>query len=349
MKRQLLTLSALSFAAIAAQAQSSVTAFGILDVNLAYGSGSIANRTQLFRGGESTPRLGFRGVEDLGGGLKAGFWLEGQVNPDDGTGSPTNTNNQPSGNSPALAGGQGLVFARRSTVSLSSNWGEIRLGRDIVPSNWGLPRGDVFGNVGVGAALPYTASISGDVKVRTSNMVSYFTPKISGFSAEVSHWLGENASGTPTAEDGTGTGVDLSYEAGPFKVSTSWGSTAYATGDIVQSNLHLAYNFGVARVVATISRDSAGTLNANGTEVGVAVPLGVGMWKAEYSNYRKSVGGVGSKYAIGYVHSLSKRTAVYATLASLSNSDGAAYALNNASTAKNESSTGYDLGIRHSF
>ena len=349
MKKQLLALSALSIVAVAAQAQSSVTAFGILDINLAYGSGSIANRTQLFRGGESTPRFGFRGEEDIGGGLKAGFWLEAQVNPDDGTGSSSNTNNQPSGNGPANAGSQGLVFARRSTVSLSSNWGEIRLGRDIVPSYWGLVRGDVFGNVGVGSAVLYTGIIAGDVKVRTSNMVSYFTPTISGFSAEVSHWLGENASGTPTADDGTGTGVDLSYGVGPFKVSASWGSTAYATGDIVQSNLHAAYDFGVARVVATISRDSAGILNANGTEVGVTVPVGAGVWKVEYSNYRKSVGGVGEKYAIGYVRSLSKRTALYATVANLSNSDGAAYALNSASTAANTTSTGYDLGIRHSF
>jgi predicted porin len=347
LKKQLLTLSALSLAAIAAQAQSSVTAFGVIDVNLAYGTGSIANRTQLFRGGESTPRLGFRGEEDLGGGMKAGFWL--QVNPDDGTGSPTNTNNQASGNGPALAGGQGLVFARRSTVSLSNSWGEIRLGRDIVPSYWGLVRGDLFGNVGVGSAVLYTGIIAGDVKVRTSNMLSYFTPNIGGFSAEVSHWLGENASGAATSGDGTGSGVDLNYGAGPLKVSASWGRTDYATGDIVQSNLHAAYDFGVARVVATISRDSAGSLKANGTEVGVAVPVGVGLWKAEYSNYRKSVGGVGSKYAFGYVHNLSKRTAVYATVASLSNSNGAAYALNSAITAVNTTSTGYDLGIRHSF
>jgi predicted porin len=202
----------------------------------------------------------------------------------------------------------------------------------------------LFGNVGVGAAVLYTSIITGDVKVRVSNMVSYFTPTISDFSAEVSHWLGENASSAATSDDGTGNSLNLNYEAGTLKVSTSWGSTAYATGDIVQSNLHAACNFGVAYMVATISRDSAGTLNAHGTEIGVAVLVGVGMWKAEYSNYRKSVGGVGTKYAIGYVHSLSKRTAVYAKAASLSNSDSAAYALNSASTAVNTTSTGYDLG-----
>ena len=348
MKKHLLILSLAGIAG-AASAQSSVTIYGTLDATLAYGGGSIANRTQLYRGGLSTPRLGFRGEEDLGGGLKAGFWLEGQINPDDGTGAPTNTNNQASGNPPALAGGQGLVFARRSTVSLMGKWGEVRLGRDIVPANNPVVRGDVFGNVGAGASLLYTAIIAGDVRVRASNMFAYFSPSVGGFSAQVAHWLGENASGAATSDDGTGTGLELVYENGPVKLSAAWDSTTYATGDLVASGVHAAYKFGVARVMATISRDSAGTLNANGTEVGVSVPVGVGEWKAGYSNYRKSIGGVGTKYAIGYVHNLSKRTALYATAASISNSDGASYALNSASTGKNESSTGYDLGIRHSF
>lgn len=349
MKKHLLLLSALSLAAAAAHAQSSVTVFGILDVNLAYGSGSIANRTQLYRGGQSTPRIGFRGEEDLGGGLKAGFWLEGQVNPDDGTGAPTNTNNQASGNPPALAGGQGLVFARRSTVSLKGNWGEVRLGRDIVPNYNGLVRGDVFGNVGVGSAILYTAIIAGDVKVRASNMFSYLSPNVGGFTVQVSNWRGENASGTPTADDGTGTGLEVVYDKGPLKLSAGWGRTTYATGDVVESSVHAGYNFGVARVVATFSRDSAGSLDANGGEIGVGVPVGQGEAKAEYSYYRKSTGVDGTKFAVGYVYNLSKRTALYATAANISNSGGASYALNSASTGKNESSTGYDLGIRHSF
>lgn len=75
MKKPLILLSAIGLAG-AACAQSSVTLFGIVDATLARGSGSIANRTQLTSGGHTTSRIGFRGVEDLGGGLSAIFWLE---------------------------------------------------------------------------------------------------------------------------------------------------------------------------------------------------------------------------------------------------------------------------------
>ena len=344
-RNDLLVLSALSLAATAAHAQSSVTLFGILDATFARGSGSIANQTQLTRGGLSTPRLGFRGEEDLGGGLRAGFWLDAQVNTDDGTSGSTNTNNQASGNGPA----QGLTFSRRSTVSLMGNWGEFRVGRDVVPQYHNLVRGDVFGNVGVGSAILYTAIITGDTRVRASNMFSYLSPKVGGFSAQLSHYLGENASNTPIKNDGTGTGLHLAYEGGALKLGAGWGRTEYAAGDVVQSNLHAGYNFDVARVVATLSRDRAGTLKARGSEIGVIVPMGSGEAKAAYSQYRRNVGGDGNKLALGYVYNLSKRTAVYATAARISNNGGASYALNGGRTAANASSTGYDLGIRHSF
>ena len=349
MKKHLLLLSALSLAATAAHAQSSVTLFGVLDATLGHGRGSLTKRTQLTRGGLATPRIGFRGVEDLGGGLKAGFWLEAQVNNDDGSSVATNTNNQTSGTSTAPAGTQGLTFSRRSTVSLSGDWGEARLGRDIVPQYHNLSRGDVFGNVGVGSAILYTAILTGEVRVRASNTLSYLSPKFGGFSAQLSHYRGENASGTPTEDDGTGTGVHLGYDSGPLQFGAGWGRTEYAAGDFVQSNLFAGYDFGVARVVATLSRDRAGTVRANGGEVGVVVPVGVGEVKAEYSYYRRNVGGDGKKLALGYVYNLSKRTALYATAARINNSGGAAYALNGATTAKDASATGYDMGIRHSF
>jgi len=108
---------ALLGAAAAASAQSSVTLFGVVDATLAFGRGSVAHRTQMLRGGYNSNRLGFRGVEDLGGGLSAQFWLETGFNVDDGSGQATNTNNQASSSAPAPSGG--LTFNRRSTVSIA--------------------------------------------------------------------------------------------------------------------------------------------------------------------------------------------------------------------------------------
>ena len=70
-----------------------------------------------------------------------------------------------------------------------------------------------------------------------------------------------------------------------------------------------------------------------------------------YSRYKVDVAGdpTSKKLALGYVHNLSKRTALYVTVARVTNNGGAAQALNGSVTAANGNSTGYDLGIRHSF
>lgn len=346
MKRYILLLSSIGLSA-SALAQSSVTIFGVVDATVAYGSGSIANRTQLAQSGNFASRLGFRGTEDLGGGLKAGFWLEAGMNNGDGAGIVTNTNNQSTGSS----GGGGLTFGRRSTVQFAGPWGELRLGRDLTPQYWGYLKGDPFGNVGVGAAVNYTASITGPTNTRASNSIAYFSPLLSGLSANLMHYFGENASGAATSRDGTGTGVRLAYTAGHLSVGAAFARTEYAAGDTYQRNIDAQWDFGSARLVGDLSRDRAGTVSAHGGSLGLIVPVGVGELKAAYSLHKTDAAGSPGtkKLAVGYVHNLSKRTALYATYATLRNSGGAAFALNGAVTAPNQSSSGLDLGLRHNF
>src|SRR3954468_21862805 len=133
-KMPLAVLGLAVLAGATAQAQSSVTVFGLLDVSIAhFGADGSGSQTALATDGYQSSRIGFRGVEDLGDGLKAGFWLEAGLAPDDGEGAATNSNNQSSGAGAGVAGRQGITFGRRSTVSLLGNWGEVRLGRDYVP------------------------------------------------------------------------------------------------------------------------------------------------------------------------------------------------------------------------
>ena len=73
MKKTLIALAAL--AATASFAQSTVTLYGVVDAAYAKGTGSVSDKTQLKSGGYSSSRFGVRGTEDLGGGLKASFWL----------------------------------------------------------------------------------------------------------------------------------------------------------------------------------------------------------------------------------------------------------------------------------
>ncbi|MCM2250737.1 MAG: porin [Ramlibacter sp.] len=340
----------------AVSAQSSVTLFGVVDTNLAIGRGTVADRNQISNSGNATSRIGFRGVEDLGGGMSASFWLEAGLATDDGQGNATNSNNQTTGTGAAVAGRQGVSFNRRATVSLAGAWGEVRLGRDYTPQYWNLYFADPFGNVGVGLPMPATydfGGFTGSTAVRSSNGITYFLPgNIGGFSGSLQYYLGESPqNGGATEDDGTGAGVRVGYESGPVYASLATGRTQYAAGNTRQTNAVATYNFGVAKVGLQVSRDKNGPLTGKGWLLGAWLPVGAGEILGSYSQYETSAAGnpEGKKLALGYVHNLSKRTALYTTWARVKNSGGAATALNGATTAPNSSSSGLDIGIRHRF
>ena len=350
MKKTLLAIAVLA-ASGAAFAQSSVTLFGIVDATVALGRGDVANKTQLTNSGLNSSRLGFRGTEDLGGGLNASFWLEAGVNNDNGTGGGTNTNNQPSGTSAATAGTQGLTFNRKSTVSLGGGFGEVRLGRDYTPTFYNTSVYDAFGTNGVGTSMVAVKAWGLESEsLRASNSISYFLPgNLGGFGGQIMYVMGENIS--TAAKDGNGIQVRGSYDQGPIGASVAYGKTTRTGGDSKVTNLGASYDFGVVKLMGMYSQDKIAALTGKGFNVGLTAPVGAGLVRASYSSYKTDAAGTpkSNQLALGYVHNLSKRTAAYATLARVTNSGGAASALNGATTSANGSSTGYDFGIRHSF
>ena len=367
MKKSLIALAVLA-AAGAASAQSSVTLFGVVDATLAFGRGSSGDRTQLTNSGYNSSRLGFRGTEDLGGGMSASFWLEAGMSNDDGQGAGTNSNNQGVGafnavtgaNAPVRAGTQGLTFNRRSTVSLAGGWGELRLGRDYSPQFWNLTVFDPYGTNGVGTTqtLNQTGSgagtLTGVTAVRASNGIGYFLPgNLGGFYGQVQYYMGENVSGAATSKDGRGMGARFGFANGPFNIALALSRTDYAAGDVRQNNIGGQWDFGVAKLQAHFTRDRNGTVDGKGGLIGALFPIGAGEIRLAYSEYRTDVA-VGTdpktrKLALGYVHNLSKRTALYTTYARVRNNSTAAVTLNGSTTAAGSSSSGFDFGIRHSF
>jgi predicted porin len=353
MKRKLIALSVLAACGTAC-AQSSVTMFGIVDAAYAHGSGSTSNRSQLVSGANNSSRLGFRGTEDLGGGLSASFWLEGQFNTDTGTGVASNTNNQASGIVAAPAGTQGLTFNRRSTLGLAGPWGEVRLGRDYTGHYRNRVDTDPFGVVGVGATQVNVGSLAGHTSTRASNAVGYFLPSgLGGFFGQAQYYFSENGSGTPE-DDGSGYNLRAGYAAGAITVAGAYARQEFASGDIVSTNLGVIYDAKVVKLMAAVFRDkteSAAPFSGKGFTLGAIAPVGAGDFKLAFSRYGSDAGlqPETKKMAIGYVHNLSKRTALYTTYARVSNSGGATTALNGSVTAANRDSSGYDLGIRHSF
>jgi predicted porin len=339
----------------AACAQSSVTLYGVVDLAVTRARGSISSTTQLASSENLTSRLGFRGREDLGGGMYAGFDLEAQINADTGAGAPTNTNNQASG----TAAGQGLTFNRLSVVKLGGAFGELRLGRDFTAHYPNRVDVDPFQNQGITSSQAQAGSIAGITGVRASNTINYVTPStLGGFYAVLNYYFGENPSGTATSKDGTGQSIRVGYRAGPWLAAVATGRTNYATtataGDVTSTNIALAYDFGVVRLMGGYYHDKVDRtvpLTGKGYVVGLTAPVGAGQVRVAYSRYGTNAVGepTSAKVALGYVHNLSKRTAVYTNVARLTNSGGATASIPGSTSAANASSTGYEVGLRTSF
>ncbi|MDQ0015972.1 putative porin [Variovorax boronicumulans] len=426
-------LAALAVAGVAS-AQSSVTLFGVVDASISgYSStsrdqnngftydaqgrlagynpfyvnrGSVkASRRELANGAYNSSRLGFRGTEDLGGGLAASFWLEAPIKNDDGS--------------------EGVAtFARRSTVSLSGGFGEIRLGRDYTATFWNDTVFDPFGTNGVGTNLISTASnsfgafngvaasnktftdqfpnialptnVGGSNYARSSNTIGYFLPpNLGGFYGQLQYAFGEKTkyspgTATPSAlnnsRQGRYVGGRFGYANGPLDVAVAYGSSTvgdafYAglTSKVNTFNLGASYDFGPVKLFGefskaknkldsenrrvTFSNVNSNSVDLTGYLLGVTVPVGAGLIRASYSSIKvdynepfalNRADPKANKLAIGYVHNLSKRTALYGTIARVSNKNGSALTVGGPSfvTADGftpKTSTGYDFGLRHAF
>ncbi len=361
MKKSLLALAALTAFAGVASAQSSVTLFGIVDVSLRNVKESSGSLKSLSTDGAGSSRLGFRGVEDIGGGLRASFWLEGALAAD--TGNAT-----------------GQTWQRRSTVSLTGGFGEIRLGRDYTPDFWNHTVFDPFGTNGVGSSTNLFGTFAGGAAplgvtgtaaaaypvagtiVRANNTLGYFLPGgMGGVYGQVQLAAGEGAVGNKHL------GFRFGYSAGPLNVAVAYGKTGVAespTVDWTRFNVGGSYNMGFATLMGQyIKADVSGGF-ADGREVtnlvlGANVPMGAGVFKVSYvksdgdgkTAVEKTTDA--TQIALGYQYSLSKRTLVYGHYARVSNKAGANYTASGsgpaAAHAGGKGSTGYEFGINHSF
>lgn len=356
MKKSLVAAAVLSVLGAGASAQSSVTLYGVADVGLTYGKGSVASRTQLSQGNLTASRIGFRGVEDLGGGLRANFTLESGVNVDDGSGQATNVNNQPA----AAIAQPALTFNRLSFVGLSGGWGQVRFGRDWTPNYTQVLRYDVAngGGLGISQSALSAVTYSQPTGLRASNAFEYFTPNLGGFTGHFMHALGENASNVANKSDGRYTALRVTYAAGPLDIGLAHGVHKIAAqGDIKDTSLGATWDVAGVRLNGLITVNNSGLANdMRGWQLGVTKAFGATELRGSVSNARieNAAGarvGNARKLNLMAIHSLSKRTQVYAIAARTSNSSGSA-ALPNSGIAvngPNGSATGLSLGVRHVF
>ena len=348
MQKKVIALAVAGLVSGVAFAQSNVTIYGVADVGMEvgkYGNNSgVVTRAQ--SGQQSGSRLGFKGEEALGNGLKALFTLEMGISMD--------TGNQ----SHAGAGTSSSAFGRQAFAGLSSDkFGTVTIGRQYTAFYNTLVKADAFG-YGLGAQVGNTLAKLPGATSRTDNTIIYATPNFSGFSGAVAYGSG-GAAGAETANQSSLTNqntkvgryvsAQAAYENGPIYAGLAYSELtggpsgvqngvawSMASNDFTNKTWVAAgsYDFKVVKVLASYAGGKLDQANGGGSiakgdgwSLGAKVPLGTAhIISAQYSKlHDKSDAGQDFKvWGVGYEYYLSKRTNLYAAYAKGYNSNGRA-------------------------
>ena len=351
MKKTLVALAALVSAS--AFAQSSVTLYGVVDASIENVKGA-KSVTRVTSDNLASSRLGFRGVEDLGGGLKGKFTLETAVNVDTG----------------ANGGGATRFFDRAAWLGLETGYGELRLGRQ--DSSIGV----IAGNSAILGTQAYddlriANTLSSSTYRRVDNGITYILPKlVDGLSAQVQYSTAVGSSsavGTETSGVDTGEayGLNAQYVAGPLGlglgyVSAKQNATGSQEADAVL--VYGSYDFGLVKVTAYYEQDDSesakATLGAAYDKLSLAglkaaVPLSADFTLtasvAQAANTAFTANADAMIVALKGQYNLSKRTAVYGLLTAVDNDTTANLGVAQQAPGAGKSSHGIAFGVRHAF
>lgn len=336
MKKSLLALAVLTAVSGAASAQSSVTLYGKVDLGLTLDSGGASGKSiRLDSGVTGGSRIGFKGVEDLGGGLKAAFQLETGYCADSAAGAPN------------FCTGSNQFMGRQAHGDLTGAFGAISAGRQYSLGFNNLSTIDPFGT-GFAGQVNNIVDPSG---IRLNNSVTYSTPNMGGFvgSAEVA--FGEQ---TGNWEANRETGAGLTYASGPAYLGFTFYDVSNAAGNGAARKNYLfggTYDFGVVKLHALVQKSTGpSTLDVLDLMGGVTVPVAGGNLMASYihHNDRTLSDKDASQFGVGYIYPLSKRTSVYSAFGKINNLHGAAFTVGNA-TAAGTGNKAFNLGVVHNF
>lgn len=316
----------------AADAQSNVTIYGVADAALAAENSGSQKVTKLSNGNRSSSRLGFRGTEDLGGGLNALFNLESSIKIDTGEGSVP-------------------LFNRRAIVGLEGGFGTLTLGREYSPIDSVASPSDIMGLSFFGGAL--SAFDSNRLTRRLDNSINYKTPSLGGVVARLAYSLGEQATG-PSKNL---LGLAVNYANGPLFVGAGYHTIKrVATGDDKEYIVGAGYKFSTFEVKANyLVADQDGANNKfEQFNLGASADLGSGRLYANLQQNKSESGARGKGYAIAYAHPLSKRTSLYTSYATVRNNATGAFRMISSGTKVGPTNPGDDpsvftVGMRHLF
>lgn len=329
MQKKIIALAVAGLMSGAAFAQSNVEIYGIVDVGYKFErSHSVAgtkNRAGLDNGTESTSRIGFRGTEDLGNGLKAIFVLENELGVD------------------VSSAGGGFMNGnnRQSYLALAGNFGTFAFGRQYSPQHLLNGRFEAFANDTEGQINRIKTT-----DVRLDNLAAYISPNFGGFNVIAGYTL--DAAGNEAAKDAGNLkawAVNPNYKNGPLDIGLNIHRVSVDVpggAKVKVMDLGAGYDLGVARVsgIYATRKIDGNVQDSRYWNLSVTAPVGTaGMVKASYNTEKEKEANPDFKekqVAVGYFHNLSKRTNLSAVYAKRSQ-DYAGY------------KTAMTFGIRHKF
>ena len=339
-KNHLLLALLATVGATSVMAQSSVTLYGRVNTTIERQKDGDLTTTGMFN---NASRFGFKGVEDLGGGLKAGFVLESGFDSSNAAASGWTHNT-----------GSGLSFARQSEVNLSGSFGTVRLGNFISEAYFATADYVSMHNHDTGSssdALYYDPVWFGGLS--TANKIAYRTPNLGGLTVEGAmslHERGKDADGNALPEK---YGYDLAanYNLGALALGAGY---SYVNSNY-QVGLRAAYTFGQFTVGGYYQRnkdDNQRVPTGAGTRNNFRL---AGMYTMGASEFHVNLGhankwsnladSAATQWTLGYNYNLSKRTKVYGYYTRVNNSAGSNI---NVKQAGDDFSS-FAVGVRHNF
>lgn len=383
MQKKLIALAvAGAFAAPAFAATSNVDVYGQINMSVERvddGSESFARMVS-----NNNSYIGFKGSEDLGGGLSAVWQIEANLNTDgnSSTASASYMNGTVSASMATTTANNNIYGTRNTYIGLSSKTlGTVIAGVHDTPyklSTGGLDifvgtLGDynsIFGAAGTSTNKAYNASSVFDL--RTGNTIAYISPNFSGFDFKAGYVMG--LEGTETSSRSHAYSLSGSYNNGPLFVTAAYekhsdvGTTGCNVGAVClgegTAGDRNAWKVGVGYTIGSLKlgaiyenmEDDVDVIGHNTWGLNAAYNMGAITLKGSYAKageLDQTNDSGATMYALGVDYALSKRTTVQLTYARMNNDSNGQWSLGQGpqvnASAMGEDVTGYGLGVRHSF
>ncbi|MEI7612936.1 MAG: porin [Betaproteobacteria bacterium] len=394
MQKRIIALAVAGLVSGAAFAQSNVTIYGVMDAYAGYGTAGNAGtgdqkQIAVNSGGLSSSRLGFKGEEALGNGLKAIFTLElGSLDITGATNSIGNTRQAYVGLTSDKVGTAYLGRVQTLGYDYFVKYDSLAASNAFSPLASLQKGGAAPAAAGTGSATGQNFLLSASNQLgRQSNAIAYISPSFAGVTIRANAATGTNqsaAAGQVSASGEQTTGVSGNgnlvsaqsyfalggdYDNGPLSVGAAYAQANHLTGsvnnaanvDVRDWALSAKYDFKVVQPFVSYQESrntNTGTTNVKNKlfGMGLAIPVGsAGAIKLAYANFRNDLANQvkAQGYAVDYEHSLSKRTTAYVGWQQINNGSYGTFGTANANSTISAGASGnvnfYGTGVRHTF